>query len=79
MMKLDELGWHLVKAHDRRALIGRLHPRDVLGVDFGHAPHLPLTMILELERRQLIRRTPRGAHSNELLGPPVSLPALEPT
>lgn len=35
-------------------------------------------MILELERRQLIRRTPRVARSIELLFPAASLPLLEP-
>jgi Mn-dependent DtxR family transcriptional regulator len=34
-------------------------------------------MVLELERRQLIRRTPRVARSIELLIPIESLPALE--
>jgi hypothetical protein len=36
-------------------------------------------MVLELERRCLIRRTPRVARSIELLVPPASLPLLEPT
>ena len=36
-------------------------------------------MVLELERRQLIRRTPRTARSIELLVPPAALPLLEPT
>jgi Mn-dependent DtxR family transcriptional regulator len=36
-------------------------------------------MILELERRQLIRRTPRVARSIELLVPATALPPLEPT
>jgi repressor LexA len=35
-------------------------------------------MVLELERRQLIRRTPRAARSIELLVPAASLPLLEP-
>jgi Mn-dependent DtxR family transcriptional regulator len=35
-------------------------------------------MVLELERRQLIRRTPRVARSIELLVPAASLPLLEP-
>jgi DNA-binding MarR family transcriptional regulator len=34
-------------------------------------------MILQLERRRLIRRTPRAARSIELLVPPASLPLLE--
>jgi Mn-dependent DtxR family transcriptional regulator len=36
-------------------------------------------MVLELERRQLIRRTPRTARSIELLVPVESLPRLDPT
>ena len=36
-------------------------------------------MVLQLERRQLIRRTPRVARSIELLVPVASLPPLEPT
>lgn len=36
-------------------------------------------MVLELERRNLIRRTPRTARSIELLVPAASLPVLEPT
>lgn len=36
-------------------------------------------MVLELERRQLIRRTPRVARSIEILIPAASLPILEPT
>ena len=36
-------------------------------------------MVLELERRHLIRRTPRVARSIELLVPAASLPLLEPT
>ena len=35
-------------------------------------------MVVELERRQLIRRVPRVARSIELLVPPASLPLLEP-
>jgi len=36
-------------------------------------------MVLELERRQLIRRTPRTARSIELLVQAAALPLLEPT
>jgi Mn-dependent DtxR family transcriptional regulator len=36
-------------------------------------------MVLELERRQLIRRIPRTARSIEVLVPIDSLPRLEPT
>jgi repressor LexA len=36
-------------------------------------------MVLELERRQLIRRTPRVARSIQLLIPATALPPLEPT
>lgn len=36
-------------------------------------------MVLELERRHFIRRTPRTARSIELLLPVESLPRLEPT
>jgi Mn-dependent DtxR family transcriptional regulator len=36
-------------------------------------------MVLELERRQLIRRTPRVARSIELLLSATALPPLEPT
>ena len=35
-------------------------------------------MVVELERRQLIRCVPRVARSIELLVPPASLPLLEP-
>jgi repressor LexA len=35
-------------------------------------------MVVELERRQFIRRVPRVARSIELLVPPASLPLLEP-
>jgi Mn-dependent DtxR family transcriptional regulator len=35
-------------------------------------------MVLELERRQLIRRTPRAARSIVLLVPAAALPPLEP-
>jgi Mn-dependent DtxR family transcriptional regulator len=36
-------------------------------------------MVMELERRQLIRRVPRVARSIELLVPASALPVLEPT
>jgi Mn-dependent DtxR family transcriptional regulator len=45
---------------------------------FGVTPPSVHQMVLELERRQLIRRTPRAARSIELLVPPASLPLLQP-
>lgn len=45
---------------------------------FGVTPPSVHQMVLELERRQLIRRTPRVARSIELLVPAASLPLLEP-
>ena len=45
---------------------------------FGVTPPSVRQMVLALERRQLIRRTPRVARSIELLVPPASLPLLEP-
>jgi Mn-dependent DtxR family transcriptional regulator len=36
------------------------------------------SMVLQLERVRLIRRTPRAARSIELLVDPASLPLLEP-
>ena len=45
---------------------------------FRVAPPSVHQMVLELERRQFIRRIPRTARSIELLIPPESLPILEP-
>jgi repressor LexA len=45
---------------------------------FGVSPPSVHQMVLELERRGLLRRTPRAARSIELLVPPASLPLLEP-
>jgi repressor LexA len=46
---------------------------------FRLTPPAAHNMVLQLERCQLIRRTPRVARSIELLIPPADLPLLEPT
>jgi Mn-dependent DtxR family transcriptional regulator len=43
---------------------------------FGVAPPSVHRMVIELDRRGLIRRTPGAARSVELLVPPEILPAL---
>ena len=45
---------------------------------FRVTPPAAHNMVLQLERCELIRRTPRVARSIELLIPPAELPLLEP-
>lgn len=45
---------------------------------FGVTPPSVHNMVIELERKGLIRRTPRQARSIELATNPADLPALQP-
>jgi DNA-binding MarR family transcriptional regulator len=61
------------------ALINRCAPAESdMQRFFGVTPPSVHNMVIELERKGLIRRTPRQARSIELAVDPADLPALQP-
>ena len=70
-------GQYLAFIHAYTLVMGRPPAEADLQRHFRVTPPSVHQMVLELERRHLIRRTPRVARSIELLIPIESLPALE--
>lgn len=74
----DAQGQYLAYIHTYRLLHGRAPAEADMERFFGVTPPSVHRMIVELERRGLIRRVPREARSIELALPPDDIPPLRP-